>query len=101
MNNGLTHLHSGKKHRVKPEQHDLLTKKVMEKFASLIEKLGSDDYETRETAKIALMRMGRSISQKLRQIERAADDIEVKYRLREIIKFLNSAAPGIKSTENK
>ena len=80
---------------IKAEDQGLLSRKDLEIIEDLVVKLGNDDYQTRETAKIALMRFGKSALNKLIQLEKSVSDPEVRYRLKEIIEFMQTEIPVV------
>ncbi|MCD4656734.1 MAG: hypothetical protein K8S87_04235 [Planctomycetes bacterium] len=80
---------------IKAEEQGLLSRKDLEIIEDLVGKLGNDDYKTRETAKIALMRFGKSALNRLIQLEKSITDPEIRYRLREIIEFMQTEIPVV------
>ena len=80
---------------LKAEEMGLLSRDELSKIDELVNKLGDSNYQTRENAKIALMRLGVNALNKLRQLEKSAENPEIKYRIQEIIEFLESEVPVV------
>ena len=78
---------------IKADEQGILSRDELNKIEDLVNKLGDGNYQTRENAKVAIMRFGKTALYKLKQLEKSANNSEIKYRLKEIIEYLESEIP--------